>query len=93
MVLIRKVSSHLLPAHWAGGTRARNLAAHFALQNTNPVGAKSDGAAEGGPVAVRVVRVLAIPGIRMRVELDHRQWPVLSGMRPQERQRDGVVTA
>ena len=41
-------SSINLPAHWAGGARARNLAAHFALQNTNPVGAKSEGAAEGG---------------------------------------------
>ena len=37
-----------MPAHWAGGARARILAAHFALQNTNPIGAKSEGAAEGG---------------------------------------------
>jgi hypothetical protein len=25
-----------LPTHWAGGVRARNLTAHFALQNTKP---------------------------------------------------------
>jgi len=43
-----KGSSCNLPAQWAGGARARNLAAHFALQNTNSVGAKSEGAAEGG---------------------------------------------
>jgi hypothetical protein len=43
-----KGSSINLPAHWVGGARARNLAAHFAKQNTNFVGAKSEGAAEGG---------------------------------------------
>ena len=43
-----KGSSYNLPAHWAGGARARNLAAHFASQNTNSVDAKSEGAAEGG---------------------------------------------
>jgi len=37
-----------LPAHWEGGARARISAAHFALQNTNSVGAKSEGEAEGG---------------------------------------------
>ena len=45
---LHKGSSANLPAHWAGGARARILAAHFALQNTNPIGAKSEGAAEGG---------------------------------------------
>src|SRR3989344_266129 len=41
--------SSSLPAHWEGGTRATSfLAAHFAKQNTNSVGAKSEGAAEGG---------------------------------------------
>ena len=38
-----------LPAHWEGGARATSfLAAHFAKQNTNSVGAKREGAAEGG---------------------------------------------
>ena len=41
-------SSYSLPAHGRVGARARNLAAHFASQNTNPVGAKSESAAEGG---------------------------------------------
>ena len=41
-------SSYDLPAHWAGGARARNLVAHFALQNTNSVGVQSEGEAEGG---------------------------------------------
>ncbi|KKU33715.1 MAG: hypothetical protein UX48_C0045G0006 [Candidatus Azambacteria bacterium GW2011_GWB1_46_27] len=41
--------SSSLPAHWEGGARATSfLAAHFAKQNTNSVGAKSEGAAEGG---------------------------------------------
>jgi len=43
-------SSLSLPAHGWVGARATSFfpAAHFAEQNTNPVGAKSDGAAEGG---------------------------------------------
>src|SRR3989338_7269177 len=50
MILIKRIlgSSLSLPAHWAGGARAKNSAVHFALQNTNPVGTKSEGAAEGG---------------------------------------------
>src|SRR3989344_8564585 len=41
--------SSSLPAHWEGGARATSfLAAHFAKQNTNSVGTKSEGAAEGG---------------------------------------------
>ncbi len=40
--------SYNLPAHWVGGARAKNNTAHFASQNTHSVGAKSEGAAEGG---------------------------------------------
>ena len=44
-----KGSALFLPAHWEGGARATSfLAAHFAKQNTNSVGAKSEGGAEGG---------------------------------------------
>ena len=43
-------SSFVLPAHGKGGARATSLfpAAHFAKQNTNSVGAQSEGEAEGG---------------------------------------------
>jgi len=42
-------SSISLPAHGRVGARATSfLAAHFAKQNTNSVGAKREGAAEGG---------------------------------------------
>ena len=44
-----KGSSMSLPAHgWVGARATSFLAAHFALQNTNSVGAKRKGAAEGG---------------------------------------------
>jgi len=44
-----KGSALSLPAHGKGGARATSfLAAHFAKQNTNSVGAKREGAAEGG---------------------------------------------
>ncbi len=42
-------SSFSLPAHgWVGARTTSFHAAHFAKQNTNPVGAKREGAAEGG---------------------------------------------
>jgi len=44
----QKGSSINLSAHGWVGARARNLAAHFALQNTNSVGVQSEGEAEGG---------------------------------------------
>ena len=48
-------SSLSLPAHGWVGARATSLfpAAHFAKQNTNPVGVQSEGEAEGGCGGIR----------------------------------------
>ena len=49
MSLVNLKGSSLLPAHGRVGARATSfLTAHFAKQNTNSVGVKSEGAAEGG---------------------------------------------
>jgi len=49
-----KGSSANLPAHWAGWARAKNLAAHFAEQNTNPVGAARRAERRGNALAKRL---------------------------------------
>ena len=52
----------------------------------------SDGPAERRAVRVRLAEV-GVPGVEVRVEVQHRERPVPACHRPQQRQRDRVVAA
>jgi len=74
-------------------TRLPDRATNSKLHVGFPVNqALFQGALERGTVAVGVFGVLAIPGVRMRGELDDDQWPVFLGVGTQERKRNRAVT-